>query len=373
MKLYFLLACVFIISIPGGKLVITQNLTMCPKIERGASTEQSNPVRGGIDMDPRLVKMLTKRYSGVKRFPGDIDLSNNYFLPCSAKRFVGASHNLSVDLSELEHCTIVVATALFGAQDPLRPSFSELESVCYVAFVDQCTWQSLPTPSILVRKGCIFMNGWCVVLVTHNEQNLRVASRLYKMLLPALFPASKWSIWCDAKSSISVDPRFVIDTFLTSHNAQVAFPSHAQRFSVYDEQQKVISAKLANKTNVQRQREEYIIEGLPPDSGLVDGQFILRDQSPQALLFSCVWHNEYLRYPPRDQTVFNYAVHILGYRPTMSQSEFQVVKTSPASVRTGLHYFYVDGFGSKIHVFPNCQYTKIVKKYRHMRRHGKCK
>eukprot|EP00967_Tisochrysis_lutea_P059259 scaffold75549_cov25-Tisochrysis_lutea.AAC.1 len=215
------------------------------------------------------------------------------------------------------------------------------------------------------------MNGWCVVLVTHNEQNLRVASRLYKMLLPALFPASKWSIWCDAKSSISVDPRFVIDTFLTSHNAQVAFPSHAQRFSVYDEQQKVISAKLANKTNVQRQREEYIIEGLPPDSGLVDGQFILRDQSPQALLFSCVWHNEYLRYPPRDQTVFNYAVHILGYRPTMSQSEFQVVKTSPASVRTGLHYFYVDGFGSKIHVFPNCQYTKIVKKYRHMRRHGK--
>lgn len=65
----------------------------------------------------------------------------------------------------------------------------------------------------------------------------------------------------------------------------------------------------------------------------------MREHTPAANLFSCLWFNEVNRFTPRDQISFGYVLHRL-------KSQVSVF------------------------MFPNCEYNTLVTLHKHVREHS---
>ncbi|KAI8462472.1 MAG: hypothetical protein J3K34DRAFT_448222 [Monoraphidium minutum] len=305
---------------------------------------------------------------------GDVTLGEGLYIPCSAQRVLGKAAKLSMPVHIMPHtCNIIVATGLFGGgRDTLRPVSSEA-GVCFYAFVDSCTFAELPNTTQSQPGGCMWFSGWCVVTVLkHHFQNPRIASRVFKLLLPQIFPTVRYSVWLDAKLSLKVSPQTLIQNFLSAHNADIAFLSHFARYSVFSEQDVVVAGNMADAALTRVQSTKYIMNGMNESTGLIEGMLILRDHSSfMARLLSCIWWKEYLAFPPRDQTSFNYVAFKLGYRPTVSSLEFQAIAAEKESVRFSLGYYVrEEQFQSKVHVAPYCVISTYVTFHGHMKRQG---
>lgn len=297
------------------------------------------------------------------------------FVPCSLSRALGRAYNLSVDLSAFGSCRLVVATALFGAQDVLRPHppAAPGDGVCSFAFLDGCTSAALPLPPP-GSDGCRMIRGWCAVLVSHNVKDLRVASRIFKLLLPRFFPHATHSLWCDGKSQMRVDPGSLLRLML-ANSSDVGLISNPYRYSLYDEHKEVVRLQLADPASTWAQRDKYLQLGVPSFHGLIEGTLIARRHGSYAAhLLSCLWFNEYLTFPPRDQTSFGYIAHALRYRPSLSEQQFKAIKHMHEKLRHKAAYSLSSAsFPSAVmNVLSWSQYKAHVTKHLHNSRHGAC-
>lgn len=100
-----------------------------------------------------------------------------------------------------KHCQVIVATAVYRGYDTLPPApptrFPNI--TCFVAFLDAET-EALHVKYLAGGR----INGWIPLNIptTGFVENACLKARLWKHLLPQLFPAVRWSIWTDAKIKV---------------------------------------------------------------------------------------------------------------------------------------------------------------------------
>jgi hypothetical protein len=223
------------------------------------------------------------------------------------------------------HCALVVVTAVFGGRDALRapPKTAFPLITCFIAFVDEDSSKLVLAPG---ETG----SRWHRIKVNFTSvvSNPRVQSRIFKLLLPQLFPESRWSMWHDAKLALSHDPWVVLANFLWKRNASIAGAAHYVRFAYHQEQDATVTLGMMSNETASKQRQHYTDTGMTMNNtGLLEGMMILRDhRTVAAPLISCLWWHQYVQFPPRDQTSFPYVSYMLGFRSNRSHEELEEIR-----------------------------------------------
>jgi hypothetical protein len=263
-----------------------------------------------------------------------------------------AKHKSHWDTLACSQAPVIVSTVVLGAQDMLPSVLVAVAPnwTCYSAFLDEA---SLRANNCSGGATCRGWNVYPVSYLIHKDP--RQASRLFKILLPFVFPASLWSIYIDSKYQLMVDPVSVMHQSLWSKGAIMTMAFHSYRFSWLEEQDAVLAKGLVAEHDIARQREDYIQQGMPTDyTGLVDGCFILRKHTATTLQLSCAWWHQYVKYPPRDQTSVNFVFHQAGFHPTIHHQQFLAAKERP-DVAVAMQYYYTNNASNeRIHVMSRC-------------------
>lgn len=217
-------------------------------------------------------------------------------------------------LQIFESCSLVVATASFGAQDTLHQPLNSQphHGVCYVAFIDAETrkkydlklceesWNVLDLPNL----------GW-------NDP--RMKTRIIRALLPFFFPHVTFSVWVDSKLQLKEDPVKLVNQHLVKEKAWLAVSENHVRSNIFEEGEKLVkmfhSTLSVNETydnfrvkELQRCLKDYRKYGFN-GSGLPDAGLFLRAHTTAALEFSLRWTQEILMYSfGRDQISFPFVV-----------------------------------------------------------------
>jgi hypothetical protein len=274
-------------------------------------------------------------------------------------------------------CQLIIVTSIYGGHDHLLSATTTQypNITCFVAFLDEASFSSLKgdIKQSFLRDGMV--RGWKVLLMPlpASIRNTRVKSRVWKTLLPQLFPLQKWSVWVDAKHRLVQDPWVIIKNLLVMTNSSMAFASHFLRYNFAEEQETVVHIGLVTPQVAAAQRDAYYSQGMTrQNTGMVDGAVILRDhQSTAAHLVSCLWWRQLLMFPPRDQTSMPFILHQLGFKANITHEGFaaaQKVYKKMLSISDStrwlqtLSYQYTSSHVSPdtIHVFPYCQLHRIA-------------
>ena len=227
---------------------------------------------------------------------------------------------------KFESCKVVVATAIFGAQDDFhQPVGTQKFSgglVCFIAFIDLVTLERM---GLSRKEKC---GVWHLVshpYVDNFSMDPRLASRLPKLLLPSYFPGTFFNIWVDSKLQLRVDILAAIDYFLVQRGASFAVSKNHVRSNVYDEARKlhrmfhtVLSVNdtyddhrtlLLSKAIEMYKNRGFDGEGLP-DAGLL---FWKNDAYCEDL--SLEWFEEIVKFPyGRDQVALAHSIWTQGRR-----------------------------------------------------------
>jgi len=221
-------------------------------------------------------------------------------------------------LSMFQSCSLVVATASFGAQDTLhRPlDVESRHGVCYIAFIDA------KTRKIYDMGNC--EESWYVLeLPKLLWSDPRMKTRIIRALLPFFFPHATFSIWIDSKLQLQEDPAVLVNHHLEKQKAWLAVSKNHVRSNIYEEGEKLMkmfhSSLSINETydsfRVQallKCLSDYQKYGFNGD-GLPDAGLFLRAHTTRALEFSLYWTQEILKYPfGRDQISFPFVVWKYG-------------------------------------------------------------
>lgn len=202
-------------------------------------------------------------------------------------------------------------------------------------------------------------------------QSARENSRIPKQLLPRLFPNAEWSIWIDSKLKLIEDPLKFVREHMLYWGTFMSLFLHHQRLSWYEEQRAVEKLKLGSPSVLAAQEADYVSMGLSRElRGLVDGAVIFRDhRHPLSHVISCLWWNEYIAYPPRDQTSFNFALLVAGFRPTLTPQQFSTTRD-----RGGTHLrklwlnYYSNITLAPMHAAARCRMDYAVRRVGHARK-----
>jgi hypothetical protein len=230
---------------------------------------------------------------------------------------VGTGFDLDEDdRAEMYACQgVVVASAIFGnydqLQQPKNVSQEAKKSVCFFMFVDEETESSLEENENFLSTKQVGL--WRIVVV-HNlpYTDARRNGKVPKLLLHRLFPNARFSLWVDGKLELVVDPYKILERFLWRTNETFAISEHYKRFDVFQEAEANKVAAKYDNASIDAQIEFYRNEGLTPystaklpiTSDVPEGCVIVREHTPIANLFSCLWFNEVDRFTPRDQLSF---------------------------------------------------------------------
>lgn len=215
-----------------------------------------------------------------------------------------------VDRTAMQACQgVVVASAIFGnydqMQQPKNISEESKRSVCFFMFIDSITQRALQVPS---QVGL-----WRVVVIRNLPyRDARRTGKIPKLLLHRLFPFARFSIWVDGKLELVQDPYKLLERFLWRTNDTFAISQHYRRFDVFVEAEANKAAGKYSNKSIDAQMEFYKSEGLVPyssaklpiTSDVPEGCVIIREHTPIANLFSCLWFNEVDRFTSRDQLSF---------------------------------------------------------------------
>jgi hypothetical protein len=220
------------------------------------------------------------------------------------------------DRAEMYACQgVVVASAIFGnydqLQQPKNVSQEAKKSVCFFMFVDEETESSLEENENFLSTKQVGL--WRIVVV-HNlpYTDARRNGKVPKLLLHRLFPNARFSLWVDGKLELVVDPYKILERFLWRTNETFAISEHYKRFDVFQEAEANKVAAKYDNASIDAQIKFYSSEGLTPygtaklpiTSDVPEGCVIVREHTPIANLFSCLWFNEVDRFTPRDQLSF---------------------------------------------------------------------
>ena len=132
----------------------------------------------------------------------------------------------------------------------------------------------------------------------------RRVARYYKILVQHQLPEYDVTIWMDGSIQMLVEPKKVVDLFLSENH--VGTYRHPERDCIYDEGEECKRLFLDDPYLIGLQMKRYKEEGYPKHNGLVETKVVVRDNSPHAKLFNITWFEEIALNSKRDQLSFNY-------------------------------------------------------------------
>lgn len=211
---------------------------------------------------------------------------------------------------------IVVYTVIVGGYDTLRPT----------PFLSVCLTDTYLQP----------VEGWEMRRIRKRHRDSRRASRHPKMLPHLYFPDADYTIYTDGNISLARDPKEIVGNLLKEHD--VALYRHPQRNCVYEEADKCIEYKKANRRLVVSQMRHYARQELPHGGGLAACWVIVRRDTPKVREFGERWWREYNRFSRRDQLSFAFTRWLLGMKyDDIPGDLFSEYKEGDYFKRTGWH------------------------------------
>ena len=127
-------------------------------------------------------------------------------------------------------------------------------------------------------------------------------AKVYK-LLPHKFLICDISIWVDGNIFLLKEPQFYIDRWL--RDADMAIFMHNHAFRIYKEEM-YLESMFKNRTpwvkdEVRNQLKHYRKIGIPEDTKMYMGGFIIRRHNERTARFNEAWWAEICRWSQRDQ------------------------------------------------------------------------
>ena len=196
--------------------------------------------------------------------------------------------------------TLVLYSALYGQAEPVNQTvFGGFDGYRRVLFTDRT---DLKVP------------GGEVVHDPLDGLDPARASRRAKLMPHRYFPEAEWSVWLDNKSRLLADPAAIVAALKTQSDRNFfAFP-HFRRTCVYQEGQAVWENGLDDYKTVKERMRQYRAEGMPENTGLIEGHFIVRrHNAPEVADFGERWFEHVLRFSRRDQISFPYLAWKTGF------------------------------------------------------------
>ncbi|GFP88814.1 hypothetical protein PHJA_001025100 [Phtheirospermum japonicum] len=279
-------------------------------------------------------------------------LNSSMKVHCGFMRNSGAEMN-HVDMKYVKRCKFLVASGIFGEYDiPHQPSGISSRSkkmFCFLMIIDEKSLTFLKH-NFTVRtdgEGGLWMGAWrFIVLSRLPYDEPRRNGKIPKILIHRLVPQARYSIWIDAKMTMTVDPLLMLERYLWQEGHTFAIAQHKYHRSVYEEADANKRRKRYCRPLIDRQMKIYYHEGMEPwsskkntTSDVPEGAIIIREHTALNNLFSCLWFNEVDLFTPRDQLSFGYVLYRLG-----------------ASF--------------KFFMFPNCEYNSLYLLHSHTREHS---
>ncbi|WOH12038.1 hypothetical protein DCAR_0831536 [Daucus carota subsp. sativus] len=264
------------------------------------------------------------------------------------------------DWNAMQRCDgVVVVSAIFNDHDKIRQprglGSKTLDSVCFVMFIDDVTFDGLHYHKMVSRDSKQHKIGaWRIVKVSSEllYQNAAMNGVIPKYLVHRLFPNSKYSIWVDAKMQLVVDPLLLIHSLIIKADADIAMSKHP--FFVHTMEEAMATARWKKWGNVEALRsqiETYCEHGLEPwssnklpyPSDVPDSALILRRHGVSSNLFSCLIFNELEAFNPRDQLPFAYVRDFMKPKLKLNMFDVEVFEQVASEYRHNLNNGKVGG------------------------------
>jgi len=231
---------------------------------------------------------------------------NQSCLPCGYMKETSLSKHLNkYDVSE---CELVISTVLFKGYDefkPLSKGFDVFPDECYYVFTDS-------------KSRYNVSRGYTHVYVNISADDIPYddgarLTKIFKIIPQRVFRNLKWHVYIAGKTILKKNYAWLLNEFRSSKQSIIIAEKHPRRTDVYKEGRIVIWMKKDIPEIVNKQLQDYELQGYPKNFGLLDAAFLFRDfRSRDVQLMSCTWFDEVNRGSRRDQLSFNYVVWKLG-------------------------------------------------------------
>jgi glycosyltransferase involved in cell wall biosynthesis len=204
---------------------------------------------------------------------------------------------------------IIIYSCNFGGYEVVRPPLFVDPRVTYVLFTDD--------PKITSDK-------WNVIMLKHDLDDPRRASRLAKLLPHKYLPAHDISVYIDSSMEL-IEADVLAMVRVCMEGGDIALYKHAKRSCIYDEidfvqktSRKVSPLKLASYLEKLRK------DGYPTHNGLFENGIIFRRNTPAIRKLNEMWWHVYETGPERDQFSLCYCLWRLGISVTDIKAGKQV-------------------------------------------------
>ncbi|MFZ1728452.1 MAG: glycosyltransferase domain-containing protein [Albidovulum sp.] len=196
--------------------------------------------------------------------------------------------------------TLVLYSALYGQAEPLNETvFGGFDGYRQVLFTDRA---DLKVPGVEVVHDPL------------DGLDPARASRRAKLMPHRFFPDAAWSVWLDNKSRLLADPAGIVAALKAQSDRNFFVFPHFRRTCVYQEGQAVWENGLDDCKIVKERMRHYRSEGMPENTGLIEGHFIVRrHNAPENVHFGERWFEHVLRFSRRDQISFPYLAWKTGF------------------------------------------------------------
>ena len=195
---------------------------------------------------------------------------------------------------------LVLYSCLYGEKEPLNPD-------CFGGFRGDRTVLVSDRPRDVPE-------GVELLIDTAPGPDPARASRRAKLMPHRFFPEAEWSICLDNKSRLLRDPSEIVAALKAQSDADFFAYPHFARSCVYQEIRAVLENGLDDPKIVRERRRFYRKEGMPRDTGLIEGHFIVRRHTPGVAAFGEEWFDHVTRFSRRDQLSFPYLAWKRGFR-----------------------------------------------------------
>lgn len=187
---------------------------------------------------------------------------------------------------------MIVYTTLFGRTHRLlpQPAYTGVEYICF-------TDRDLDVP------------GWKFVRVP-SEPSPLMQCKGYKLRPHRVFPDAAKTMWIDSRVTLKCDPREV-------PQGDFCVSPHRMRTNITDEAREIIRLRRADPAKIRAQLDAYHAAGFDtpanPQARLAEVGVMLRRHTARVIEVCERWHQEILRYSPRDQMSLDYICDLLGF------------------------------------------------------------
>lgn len=199
---------------------------------------------------------------------------------------------------------ICIYTSLYGDRDELPPILTKTDNVEYICFSDRDHPNS----------------DWNVLVVPAEYSDNNLNAKRFKILPHKYLKDYDASIFIDANTYCYGIVEELISCYLIQHNF-VMF-AHPARDDIYKEVATIIAHRRHRPLEIIQQLESYFYQGLPHNSGMVEGSFIWRTHNNHLVnSFMEEWWSHIVRYSKRDQISLGYLMWKNNFRPKILPKE----------------------------------------------------